>query len=370
MQRPSLGCEPFYEMRRFTGTVGATGPGLPASRDSWYEDRVMGEASPLRIGILGAARIAPMALVRPARQVPEASVVAVAARDPARARTFAAKRGIPRVHASYDELVADPEIDAVYNPLPNGLHCEWTIKALEAGKHVLCEKPMASNAAEAERMAEAAEKTGRVLVEAFHWQYHPLAARMKEIVEGGELGPVRHIEARLCFPLIKPGDIRFRFELGGGATMDAGCYAVSILRFLAGAEPEVTHAHALLSSPEVDRRMEADFRFEDGRTGRIVCSLFSRSLLRVSASVRGDRGELSVLNPVAPHLYHRLRLRTPRGTSTERVRGDATYTHQLRAFVAAVRGEKPALTGARDAVANMRVIDAIYTAAGLKLRGT
>ena len=156
---------------------------------------------PLRIGILGAARIAPTALVSPAREVPEAEIVALAARDETRAQRFASKHGIPRVHRDYAALIDDPEIDAIYNPLPNSLHCEWTLRSLEAGKHVLCEKPMASNADEAERMAEASEKAGRVLVEAFHWRYHPLAARMKAIVDGGELGAVRHLEAALCFPL-------------------------------------------------------------------------------------------------------------------------------------------------------------------------
>ncbi|TFG94091.1 MAG: Gfo/Idh/MocA family oxidoreductase, partial [Myxococcales bacterium] len=142
----------------------------------------------------------------------------------------------PRVFDSYDELLACPEIDAVYNPLPNGLHCEWTIRALEAGKHVLCEKPMASNASEAERMAEAARKAGRVLVEAFHWRYHPLAERMREVVRT-RLGEVEHLEAWLCIPFLLPGDIRFRYELGGGATMDTGCYAINVVRWLAEAEP-------------------------------------------------------------------------------------------------------------------------------------
>jgi predicted dehydrogenase len=302
--------------------------------------------------------------------VPEAEVVAVAARDPARARAFARRHGIPRVHSSYDALLADPGIDAVYNPLPNGLHCEWTLRALEAGKHVLCEKPMASNAREAERMAEAAEKAGLVLVEAFHYRYHPLAKRMKQIVDGGLLGNVRHIEAHFCIPMLVPGDIRYRYDLAGGATMDTGCYTISLLRFLAGAEPRVAQARAWLASPEVDRRMEADFEFEDGRTGRIVCSLFSRTLLRARAEVRGDAGTLRVLNPIAPQFYHRLRLRTPGGASSERVRGDASYTHQLRAFVRAVRGEEASPSDARDAVANMRVIDAVYERAGLRIRGS
>jgi predicted dehydrogenase len=330
----------------------------------------MSEPSSLRIGVLGAARIAPMALVQPARKLPEVEVVAVAARDPSRARKFASKHGIPRVHADYGALLADPDIDAVYNPLPNGLHCDWTIRALEAGKHVLCEKPLASNAEEAQRMARAAEQTGRALVEAFHWRYHPLAGRMKEIVDGGALGAVRHIEAHLCFPMPFPGDIRYRYDLGGGATMDLGCYTISILRFLAGAEPEVVRAEAALSSPQVDRAMKADFRFADGRTGRIHCSLFSSALFRVRATVQGEDGELSVFNPMAPHLFHRLTLRTAAGKKTEKVPGDATYTCQLRAFAAHVRGEERMPTDAAHGVANMQVIDAIYDAAGLERRGT
>ncbi len=324
----------------------------------------------LRIGMLGAARIAPAALIRPARQLPDAEVTAVAARDAARARKFAARHGIPRVHASYDALLADPEIDAVYNPLPNGLHCEWTIRALEAGKHVLCEKPLASNADEAARMAETAKKTGLVLGEAFHWRYHPLAARMKEIVDGGVLGKIQHVEASLCIPFLLPGDIRYRYDLAGGATMDTGCYTISIVRFLAGAEPEVTRAEARLSSSDVDRWMQADLRFPDGRTGRITCALASSTLLKIDAQVVGERGRMSVFNPIGPHIYHRLKVRTAQGTTRERVRGDATYTHQLRAFVEAVRGGAALPTDAEHGIANMRVIDAVYAKAGLRRRGS
>jgi predicted dehydrogenase len=327
------------------------------------------EAAPLRIGILGAARIAPMAVVRPARKVAGAELVAVAARDPARARRFAAKHGIPRVHPDYASLVEDPELDAIYNPLPNGLHCEWTIRALEAGKHVLCEKPLASNAAEARRMAEAADKTGRVLVEAFHWRYHPLAARMREIVRG-ELGEVRHLEARMCLLLPLPGDIRYRWDLAGGSLMDAGCYAVNIVRYLAEAEPEVVSAEARLASPKVDRWIRAELRFPDGRTGRVTAALFSGELFSIRARALGSAGEMRVLNPVAPHIYHRVSVRRADGVRRERVPGEATYTHQLRAFVAQVQGGERMPSDPADAIANMRVIDAIYTKAGLPLRGS
>jgi predicted dehydrogenase len=324
---------------------------------------------PLRIGILGAAKIAPMALVRPAREVPGVEVAAVAARDVERAKKFAAKHAIPRVHASYDALLADDALDAIYNPLPNGLHAEWSIRALEAGKHVLCEKPIASNASEATEMAEAAERAGRVLVEAFHWRYHPLAARMREVVQT-ELGEIQHIEAMLCFPLPFPNDIRYSWELAGGAMMDAGCYTVNMVRWLAGAEPEVVSAEARLARPKVDRYMRAELRFPGGRTGRVTASMFSARLLALKAVVRGTGGEMHVLNPLAPHFFHSLKIVRPGRTTREKIKGDATYTHQLRAFAEQVRGGKAMSSDARDGIANMRVIDAIYRAAGLPLRGT
>jgi predicted dehydrogenase len=321
------------------------------------------------MGVLGAARIVPTALLRPAQSVPEVAVTAIAARDPRRARVFATRHGIPRALESYDELIDDPDIDAVYNPLPNGLHCEWTLRALAAGKHVLCEKPLASNAEEAEAMAEAAERAGRVLMEAFHWRYHPLAARMIAIVTDGTLGRVQRIETNMCVPLMLPGNIRYDYRLGGGATMDTGCYAVHMLRHLAGAEPEVTRAEARLSSPKVDRCMTADVTFADGRTGRMRCSMFSWTLFDISARVVGDRGEMRVFNPVAPQFYHRLTVRTAGGKRVERVPRSSTYEHQLRAFADCVNSGTPVLTSARDGVANMRVIDAIYERAGLPRRG-
>jgi len=326
-------------------------------------------SGPVRIGILGAARIAPMALIRPARSVPDVSVVAVAARDPERARKFAAKHAIPRVHESYAALFADPEVDAIYNPLPNGLHCEWTIRALEAGKHVLCEKPLAANAEEAQRMAEAAAASGRLLAEAFHWRYHPLAERMRQIITSGELGTVRHVEVKFCIPFLLPGDIRYNLALAGGATMDVGSYTVSVARFLAAAEPEVVRAEARLSSPGVDRWMTAELRFPDGRTGRVTHALLSSTLLAARAEVRGDRGTMRVLNPIAPHFLNRVTVRTESGRRSESVKGEPTYVGQLRAFARAVRGEVSMPTDGQNGVANMRVIDSIYEKAGLRPRG-
>ncbi len=210
------------------------------------------QTSPLRIGTLGASRIAPAALINPARKNVLAEVVAVAARDQSRAEKYARKHNIPQVHTSYETLIADPNIDAVYNPLPNSLHAEWTNRALEAGKHVLCEKPLASNANEARQMAETADAQNRCLMEAFHWRYHAMAKKIIETVRSGEIGAIKHIAASLCVPYVLPGDIRYRLDLAGGALMDLGAYTVSMLRHVSGEEPQVVSAKSKLSSPGVN----------------------------------------------------------------------------------------------------------------------
>ncbi|WP_424641687.1 Gfo/Idh/MocA family protein [Embleya sp. AB8] len=332
----------------------------------------------IRIGVLGAARIAPAALVKPARLIPQVRVAAIAARDPARADAFARRQGIARVHPSYDALIADPELDAVYIPLPNGLHAHWTIRALEAGKHVLCEKPMAANEAEAQAIADAAKHAGLVAMEAFHYRYHPLANRMREILDDGELGEIRRISTSMCFPLPLLGDIRYRYDLAGGALMDAGCYAVHLMRLLAGdveTDPiEVSHAHALTLSRDrrVDRAMSARLRLPGGATGTVHASMLSRRVLDMHAHVVGTRGEMRVLNYLMPHLPHRFTVRTDKHKRREHL-GEAartsTYRLQLQAFADAIRlGESP-LTPAADAVPTLRIMDAIYRVAGLPLRG-
>ena len=324
--------------------------------------------APLRIGVLGAARIAPVALIKPAKGNDEVAVAAVAARDVSRAQAFATKHDIARVHDSYEALIADPDLDAVYIPLPNGLHGRWTRAALTAGKHVLCEKPFTANAAEAREIAELAAKSDRVVMEAFHYRYHPLALRIEKIIASGELGKLERVEAALCFPLPKFTDIRYNYALAGGATMDAGCYPVNMVRTFGGSTPEVVSAQAKLRDTEVDRAMTAELRFAAGHTGRVRCSMWSSDLLRLSAKVVGDRGELRVVNPVTPQLFHRLSVRSADGKRVERFSHRASYAYQLDAFAAAVLRGEAVKTTPEDAVENMTVIDAIYRAAGLPLR--
>ncbi len=322
----------------------------------------------LRIGILGAARIAPQALLKPATKVAEVSVAGIAARDPGRARRFADKHGIPRVYGSYAELIDADDLDAVYIPLPNGLHGAWTVRAVEAGKHVLCEKPFTANASEAGTVADAVSRTDRVVMEAFHYRYHPLTARVRQLVAEGAIGPVRHVEAHLCIPLPIFSDIRYNLDLAGGALMDAGCYTLHALRTFGPGEPSVTGARAKLHGTAVDRAMTVEVVYPDGTTGRAITSMWSTRLLDASLRIVGDAGSIRVLNFVVPQLFHRLTVRTRTGRHTERVPGEATYTHQLRAFHDAVVNGTPVLTDPADAVITMGLIDAAYRAAGLPVR--
>jgi predicted dehydrogenase len=329
----------------------------------------MANNAPLRIGILGAARIVPNALIEPARKTAGVELSAIAARDPARAREFAAAHGIARVLATYDELIGDRDIDVIYNPLPNSHHCEWTIRALRAGKHVLCEKPIASNAAEAERMAAAARETGMLLGEAFHYSYHPLAVRVRETIRAGTLGALAHVEGRFTVP-IAPPNIRYDWSLAGGATMDLGCYPLHMIRHFTGMTPRVNGARAKVGPPNIDVAMETDLELGTGVTAKMICAMTTDSRIEAVFIARGDRGELRVTNPVAPHIGHQLSIRVGGDEKKETVPGDTSYTHQLRVFVAALRGEGQFPTDGAEGVVNMRVIDDVYRAAGLPSRGT
>ena len=326
---------------------------------------------PLRFGALGAALITPNALIKPAQEVPEAEVVAVAARDRKRAEEFAKTHRIARVHSSYEDVINDPDVDVIYNPLPNSHHCEWTIAALRAGKDVLCEKPIASNAVEAERMAAVAKETGRFLGEAFHYRYHPLAARVREIVRGGVLGKVRHVEGHFSVPL-PPDNIRYDWKLAGGATMDLGCYPLHMLREFSGLMPRVVKASAKTGPANIDVAMEVHLEMgADGATGRMTCSMGQDAQLGATFTAQGEKGELLVVNPVGPQWGNQLTLKTSEGQKQESITGDTTYTYQLRAFIARIRGDQSAFpTDGAEGIINMRVIDDVYRAAGLPPRAT
>jgi predicted dehydrogenase len=335
-------------------------------------DNLIGQAvtpqRPLRFGILGAAHIVPKALIQPAHQLAEIEVLAIAARDPARARVFANTYRIPQVLRSYDQIIDAADIDAIYIPLPNSLHCEWTLRALRAGKHVLCEKPLASNEQEARQMADAAAATGLVLAEALHYRYHPLAARVHELLNAGTIGGIIRFDSHFSVPS-SPADIRLDWDLAGGATMDLGCYLLDMVRYFSGLKAEVRRARAQVGPPNIDLTMEAELELENGASARISCSIASDARAQAWFTACGERGELLVTNLVAPQGGHRLTLRRGGRETVAVVEGGTTYLCQLRAFVAAVQQQQPIATPGSAGVANMRLIDEVYRAAGLPIRG-
>ena len=316
----------------------------------------------------GAAWITPSALLEPARELDNVEVVAVAARERTRAQAFAHEHGIGRVCADYEALVTCPDIDAVYNPLPNSAHAEWTVRALEAGKHVLVEKPFTANAVEAERVAGAASRTGLVVMEAVHSAYHPQSERMREIVRSGELGELEHLECVMLAPDVgQPRDVRYRFDLGGGTTMNNGSYTLHTL-YLLGGEPEVVTAKAKLAGPEIDEEMEVQLRFSGGASGYSLTRMFSPEA-RLDCHVRGSRGRMDVGAFVGPAHGPGLTIETADGKRVEPPAPGSTYAHQLGAFAKATLRGGPNLTPPTQSVAVMRIIDAAYRAAGLTPRG-
>lgn len=319
----------------------------------------------LRIGILGASKIAPVAMIAPSKENADVSVVAIAARDPARARAFAETHGIQTAHDNYAALIADPQIDLVYNSLPPKHHLEWTVAALQAGKHVLLEKPSGMNADDARTMVRTAEETGRRLIEAFHYRYHPLFTRVLEIVHT-EIGAVRSAEAVFEVPIAKaPGEIRYDAGLGGGALMDLGCYPLQWLRNVAGSEPEIVAASQSLDSDGADLSTRATLRFAGDFQASLQCSMQPASgQPMASLKVLGSAGEMTVLNPLAPQFGHLLTWR--RDSEPERQETfpqRATYDFQLDAVVGALASGQPLPTEGDDIVATMRAIDAIRHAA-------
>jgi predicted dehydrogenase len=323
----------------------------------------------LRFGILGAARIAPLALIQPATLLPEVSVTAVAASSAEKAQAFADEHDIPGISASYAELIDSPDIDAIYNALPPNLHERWSIAALHAGKHVLCEKPFAMNAAQARRMVATADASHRLLLEAFHYRFHPYFHRVLEFLADDAIGDIRHIEAQ--FDVRIPYSLsEFRHDpmLGGGALMDLGCYPVHWVRLLIGSEPTVTQAECERSDSGVDVATRASLRFANGATAEVMTAMHETARERHYAHVviEGERGRLTLENPIAPHNGNKIIVEGDEASYDATISGDSTYFYQLAHFVAAVEGSETPLTGGEDAINNMQLIDAIYEAAGFE----
>jgi predicted dehydrogenase len=317
----------------------------------------------LRVGVLGAARVVPQALLGPARATPGVVVEAIAARGVERARAFGRATGIPKAVGSYEDLIADDGIDAVYVALPTALHARWVRAALEAGKHVLCEKPLAATAAVARELAATARKRGRVLQEAMQVVYLAPLRRAAELVREGRVG--RPVRGESCFRIprvpMAPGDFRLSYELGGGAGLDLGCYAAACLRLVMGEEPELLSARARRAGPGVDRWMRGECAFPSGASGRVECGFRGFYRRRLGVRITCERGWIDWSEGGVSY-------RVDGKVVREDVPVLSPHAIQLAEFVKRCRGEQSEARSLEDSVATLVVVDAMYERAGLPTR--
>jgi predicted dehydrogenase len=312
-------------------------------------------------GLLSTARING-AVLAGARASDRVDVIAVASRDAARAEAYAREHGIERAYAGYGALLGDPDVEAVYIPLPNSLHVEWTLRALEAGKHVLCEKPFSRRAEEVEEAFALAERAGLVLSEGFMWRHHPQAAKLEQLVGEGAVGRLRLVRAAFSFRLAAvhgADDARFSPELDGGSLMDVGCYCVSAVRLVAG-EPERVSAEQVVGSSGVDVAFAATLRFPGDVIAHFDCGFVMP--FRDELEVVGDEASLFVDDPWhirAPGIELRRELENQRIP----VEPASSYQLELENVSDAIRGEAPLLLGRDDALGQARVIESLYRSA-------
>jgi predicted dehydrogenase len=314
---------------------------------------------PVRWGVLSTARINDFVL-RGARKSDRVEVVAVASRDQARGEAYAREHGIPRAHGGYEALLEDPDVEAVYISLPNSLHVEWSVRALEAGKHVLCEKPLDRSPDEVARAFDAAEQADRFLMEAFMWRHHPQTRRLKQLVDDGTIGELRLVRSEFSFQLTRLEDVRMRPELQGGSLLDVGCYCVSAARLLAG-EPEVVYGEQVLSSSGVDVRFAGTMRFPGDVLAHFDCAFDLP--LRGAVEAVGSEGSLLASDPFILSEGRGLELR--RADEAERVAVGHTNKYQLELenLGDAIRGGARPLLGRADALGQARTLDALLRSA-------
>jgi D-xylose 1-dehydrogenase (NADP+, D-xylono-1,5-lactone-forming) len=316
------------------------------------------DAQPVRWGIVSTAKINERVLPE-LRDSSQIELLAVASRSQESADRYAAEEGIPRAYGSYEALLADQDVEAVYIPLPNSMHVEWSLKALEAGKHVLCEKPMSRRAAEVERAFDAADRVGRILSEGFMYRHHPQTRRAKELVVAGEIGELRLLRASFGFTLERAGDVRLSADLDGGALMDVGCYCVSGTR-LFGGESEIAIGRQVVGPSGVDVRFTGTLVFPGDLLAHFDCGIDvpDNSLLEVV----GSRGTLRIPRPF---LISEPVLELLRDGETERVEiaGANSYRLEFEEMSATIRGGEAPLLGRADALGQARAIEALYRSA-------
>lgn len=315
---------------------------------------------PLRWGLLSTARIN-RSLIPPLRASRRCQLVAVASRSLEKAEAYARQWEIPRAYGSYEELLADAEIDVIYNPLPNSLHAEWTVKAAQAGKHVLCEKPLAMTVEEVEAMAAAAEQAGVVVAEAFMYRHHPQTLAIKELVAEGAIGEAWLVHGSFTFNIARENDIRLEPRLGGGSIWDVGCYPISYARYLLGEEPETVFGWQRTGASGVDEYFVGQMRFSGGAFAQFDSGF--RSPLRARIEIAGSSGTIQIPNPYKPGKNEKVYLERNGKMETIRIAGQELYLGEVEDMADAILTGKPPRISLADSRANVATITALLRSA-------
>jgi len=313
-----------------------------------------------RWGLLGTARIN-RAVIPPLRASQDNRLLAVASRDAARAAAYALEWGIERAHGSYEALLADEEIDAVYIPLPNHLHAEWAIKAAAAGKHVLCEKPLALRVDEVDAIEAAARKHGVVVAEAFMYRHHPQTLKVKQLLDEGAIGELRFVRGSFSFPLDNPSDYRLRPECGGGSLWDVGCYPLSFIRFLLGQEPVAVFGAQTSGPTGIDLTFAGQLAFANGVLAQIDCGF--ASAFRAELEVTGTTGVLRVRHPWKPLADQPILLTRGEKTEAFPVEAQDRYLLEIEDLAQAARGRRPPRVTLAESRGNVATIVALLQSA-------
>jgi xylose dehydrogenase (NAD/NADP) len=314
----------------------------------------------LRWGLLSTARIN-RAVIAPIRISKKSELLAVASRSQERASEYAATWGIPRFHSSYEDLLADPDIDVIYNSLPNALHAEWSIKALQMGKHVLCEKPMTTNIKDADAVINAAKNTGKVITEAFMYRHHPQTILVKQMVDNGDIGNLQLIRGSFCYYNTRSSDPRFDLALGGGSLWDIGCYPISYARYLTGKEPIEVYGHQVTGPTGVDLLYVGQMLYPNG----VVCQFESSfiSTQKVEVEITGNSGRIKIPEPYKPGKRTKIIIQHNGQERIKNIEGHELYQGEIDDIENAILLGKPSRISLEDSRGNIAVIEALYQSA-------
>jgi predicted dehydrogenase len=324
----------------------------------------MANQTPLRWGLLGTARIN-QALIEPIQSSRNSKLNAIASRSAEKAAEYAKIWGIPRYHSSYDSLLSDPDIDVIYISLPNSLHAEWSIKAMQMGKHVLCEKPLTTSNVDIDSIIDSANRTGMVITEAFMYRHHPQTLLVKQMVDSGEIGNLQLIRGSFCYTNTRSNDPRFEKNLGGGSLWDVGCYPIGYARFITGNEPLDVYGQQVAGPTGIDFLYVGQLHFPASVIAQFECSFITP--FKVYMEITGDKGRIYISEPYKPGVRTKILLERDGQIKTIPVKGAKLYQGEVNDIEnAIIYGNPPRIT-LEDSKGNIATIEALYKSAQIAI---